>query len=471
MFSHSLVKTLLSAFAITLIILFCGESSFASEVGAGEVIDPNRQTQILQRVMIALMMIMLLAKLGGDLMLRLGQPAVLGELLFGILLGNVALFSPSLAESLQITAIFHDSVVSEFVTLLSEVGVMLLLFEVGLESTVREMMSVGASAFLVAVLGVITPVALGFGVGEIFLKGEPYTVHLFLGAVLAATSVGITARVISDLGQMHRRESKIILGAAVIDDVLGLIVMAIAIGMVNAVNQGGSVDIMSLGMIVVKSLAFFVVAMFVGGIFTRHLFRLAGFLRGAGVLLTCTLIWMFFMSWFATYIGLASIVGAFAAGLVLEDLAVHNIAKREQTTLAELLRPLSAFLVPVFFVRMGMQVDLSTFAQKEILLFAGVLTLAAILGKQVCGLGVLERGLDRLVIGVGMIPRGEVGLIVAGLGATMKTAEGHPVINSATFSASVIMVIVTTMITPPLLTWLFKREKKRPAVKPSVSDL
>ncbi len=452
------------------VMFFCPGLGFASPDTAAVAGAVEDHSGYLQDILVALMLILLLGKLGGDLMIRIGQPAVLGELLFGIILGNIAVFCPAAAAFLHVDR-FTEPHVKFFIEILSEIGVMLLLFEVGLESTVREMMSVGWSSLLVAVLGVVAPVALGFGVGEIFMKDEPYTVHLFLGAVLAATSVGITARVINDIGQIHRRESKIILGAAVIDDVLGLIVMAVATGMVNAVNQGTTLNVMSLVIIVLKSLVFFLVAMGIGGLLTRKLFALAGYLRGEGLLLTVSLLWMFFVAWVGTLIGLAPIIGAFAAGLVLEDIAVKDMQKREKTTMAEIMRPLSTFLVPVFFVRMGMQVDLRTFADSKILAFATALTLAAIIGKQICALGVLERGLNRLAVGVGMIPRGEVGLIVAGIGATMRTAEGHPVISPAAFSATVIMVIVTTMITPPLLTAVFKRpvgnKKDQPQQPPS----
>lgn len=447
--------------ALTLGIMFLGEGS-AFAAGGHEAIG---------NVMVALLLMLLLAKLGGDLMIRIGQPAVLGELIFGILLGNLALFMPaSWAAALNVEGIFHDAAVKEFVEILSELGVMLLLFEVGLESTVREMMSVGKSSVLVALLGVGAPVLLGFGVGELFLKGEPYTVHLFLGAVLAATSVGITARVLGDLGKMQLRESKIILGAAVIDDVLGLIVMAVAVGMVAAVNEGRDLDMMSLGTIVFKAMAFFLVAMAIGGLMVKQLFKFADFLRGQGMLVTMSLIWMFFVAWLGAQLGLAPIIGAFAAGLVLEDISVKKIEEREGAKLVELLHPLTAFLVPVFFIRMGMEVNLRTFADVSIMGFAAALTFAAIIGKQICSLGVVEPGLNRWVVGVGMIPRGEVGLIVAGIGRGLRVTDEagvpHPLIDDATFSAVVIMVIITTMITPPLLSYLFKSatpKKPRPA--------
>jgi Kef-type K+ transport system membrane component KefB len=414
-------------------------------------------TQTLRTVLLDLILILLLAKIGGDLFQRVGQPAVLGELIFGIVLGNLTLLHlPALDEFVQ--NVVKDPQADVFITLLSEIGVMLLLFEVGLESTVREMLSVGVSSFLVAVLGVVTPMLLGFGVAHWFLPEEPWTVHMFIGAVLAATSVGITARVLRDIGKMHLREAKIVLGAAVIDDVLGLIVVAVAQGMVLAANTGKSLEVGAVLAIVAKAAFFFLAAMVLGGLLAKRLYRIASYLRGQGVLLVVTLMWCFGVAYLGMLIGLAPIVGAFAAGLVLESTTFKDFTGRDQE-LEDLLAPITTFLVPVFFVHMGMQVDLTAFGQVGVLAFAACLTVAAILGKQACSLGVVERGLNRLAVGVGMIPRGEVGLIVAGIGASMKTAEGHPVISTASFSATVIMVIVTTMITPPILKWVLSRDK------------
>ncbi|MCX7719194.1 MAG: cation:proton antiporter [Candidatus Sumerlaeaceae bacterium] len=422
-------------------------------------------TDTLRTVLLDLIMILLLAKIGGEFFQRMGQPAVLGELIFGIILGNLTLLHlPALDEFVK--KVVKDPQADVFITLLSEIGVMLLLFEVGLESTVREMMSVGMSSFLVAVLGVVTPMLLGFGVACWFLPSEPWTVHLFIAAVLAATSVGITARVLRDLGKMHLREAKIVLGAAVIDDVLGLIVVAVAQGMVLAANTGQSLQATAILLIIAKAGLFFAAAMILGGILARHLYRIASYLRGHGVLLIVTLMWCFGVAYIGMLIGLAPIVGAFAAGLVLESTTFKDFSGRDKE-LEELLAPITTFLVPVFFVHMGMQVDLTAFGQFSVLGFAACLTLAAIIGKQACSLGVLERGLNRLAVGVGMIPRGEVGLIVAGIGTTMKTAQGHPVISTSAFSATVIMVIVTTMITPPVLKWVLSRGNSGEAGAPS----
>jgi len=439
-----------------------GTKSEQKAEAAAEVQQTAHHT--LPKVLVTLMLILMVAKVGGDLMERIGQPAVLGELLVGILLGNLALLH--LPGAGVIESIFHDREVAVFITLLAELGVILLLFEVGLESTVREMMSVGPSAFAVAVLGVVAPMALGYGTGMYFLPDSPWTVHLFLGAVLAATSVGITARVLKDLGKMDLRESKIILGAAVIDDILGLVVLAVASGAVAAANAGTTMDPASILIIIAKATGFFVLAILIGMLISPKLYKLATFLRVKGVLLGLTLVWCFFVAWVGSLVGVAPIVGAFAAGLVLED-ATFKDWHGGVVDLEELLRPITAFLVPVFFVHTGMNVQLATFANVNILGFAAVLTVAAIIGKQICSVGVRDKTLNKMAIGIGMIPRGEVGLIVANLGRGLKGPNGQPIISGDTFSATVIMVVITTMITPPALKWALERKsgQERPVAE------
>jgi Kef-type K+ transport system membrane component KefB len=206
-----------------------------------------------------------------------------------------------------------------------------------------------------------------------------------------------------------------------------------------------------------KSVAFLVGALLVGRFVVPHLFRGAGRFESRGVLLTLALAFCFFLAWVAAAVGLAPIVGAFAAGLVLDEAHFEAFKRRGELKLEDLLAPVSAVLVPVFFVQMGMRVDLGAFARWELLGFAAVLTAAAVVGKQVCALAVVERGVNRLSVGLGMIPRGEVGLIFAGIGASLMlpNAQGvpEPVIGPAVFGAVVIMVIVTTLLTPPALKW------------------
>ena len=418
-------------------------------------------------VLALLMIVMLAAKIGGHTMEKLGQPSVLGELVFGVILGNLTLIGFQGWETLMALQIHFPAIgamapatigAERIIELLGEIGVILLLFQVGLESNVKEMLGVGLSSLMVALLGVIVPFFLGWGVGAWLLPEAEIWVHIFLGATMAATSVGITARVLKDLKRLHTRESKIILGAAVIDDVMGLVILAVVVGLIAAVNTGQAMGMGGIIWIIAKAILFLVGAVVLGQWGAPRLFKLASKMRGEHMLLTLGLLVLFLFSWVADKIGLATIVGAFAAGLVLDELHFKELGDRHKHNLEEILAPLAGFLVPIFFVRMGYKVDLSTFGDTSILVFAGVLTLAAIIGKQVCSFGVMEKGLDRISVGLGMIPRGEVGLIFAGIGAGL-ILHGKPVVDAPTFSAVVIMVIVTTLITPPALKWSLNRTR------------
>jgi Kef-type K+ transport system membrane component KefB len=397
-------------------------------------------------VVLALAVILAAAKLGGDVAERVGQPAVLGELVVGVLVGNLSLIGIDW---------FQFITANTTIGVIAQLGAVILLFEVGLESTVRDMMQVGLRSLVVAVLGVVTPWALGWWVGALLLPDHSVYVHAFLGAVLTATSVGITARVLKDLGQAQSPEARIILGAAVIDDVLGLVVLAAVAAVIAAADSGAALSYGSLAFVLGKALLFLFGALWLGVLCSPWLFRFASRLRGRGVLLATALVFCFTLAWLASVIGLAPIVGAYAAGLILEDLHYRDFAKEERQ-LEDLVRPISSFLVPVFFVLMGMRVDLSTFMRPEILGLAAVLTVAAVIGKQACAIGALGAKLDWLSIGIGMIPRGEVGLIFASIGLTL-VVHGEHIIDAATYSAVVIMVMLTTLITPPALKWSLGR--------------
>jgi Kef-type K+ transport system membrane component KefB len=404
-------------------------------------------------VLLGLVIILAAAKLGGELFERLGQPAVLGELMLGVVLGNLALLGIDDFEFLG---------TSTGLEILAQLGVILLLFEVGLESDTREMLSVGWSSLLVATLGVIAPFFLGWGVAAWLLPDEHYLAHVFIGATLTATSVGITARVLSDLGKVTTREARIILGAAVIDDVLGLVILAVVSGIIVAANEGGSLAWVDMLLIVVKAIAFLGGAVLVGGWVAPRIFRLASRLKIRGMLLTVALVFCFLLSYLADLIGLATIVGAFAAGLILDEVHYQDFRDRGEHSLEELVRPTVTLLVPVFFVLMGVRVDLASFGRVEILGFAALLTVAAVAGKMICAAGVLERGLDRVSVAVGMVPRGEVGLIFASFGAQLFLA-GERVIVPPVYAAVVIMVIVTTLLTPPALKVTLARGERRKA--------
>jgi Kef-type K+ transport system membrane component KefB len=343
--------------------------------------------------------------------------------------------------------------------MLAGLGVLLLLFEVGLESTVGQMLKVGVTSLIVAGLGVVAPFVLGWFVGAWLLPEEGTYVHLFLGATLCATSVGITARVLQDLNRSKTKEARIILGAAVIDDVLGLTVLAVVTGIIAAAGAGTSISVFHIGAIIGKAALFLAGSLVAGVLFSKKLFSLASRLHARGVLLASGLTFCFLLSWLAGEVGLAPIVGAFAAGLILEDAHYRDFKSKGEHSLEELIHPISLFLVPVFFVVMGMRTDLRSFTEPGVIALATALTLAAIIGKQACSLGVFgNHEVDRLTIGIGMVPRWEVGLIFANIGLGL-ILDGESVLSRSVFSAIIVMVIVTTLMTPPALKWSLRRRE------------
>ena len=444
-------------------------------------------------ILIALVLIGLGAVIGGRLMRKFGQPAVLGELLIGMVAANLAyqFHEPvitvlregetigkvlyfAISNNISVTQAARQLLpdnehtrllvqilsgpagstalaIHQFVDLLSRLAVIILLFLVGLETSVGEMKNVGKTAFWVASVGVIAPFLLGLGAIEVLIPDAPLAKGIFIGAIFTATSVGITARVFRDLKQTHRTEAKIILGAAVIDDVMGLIILAVVSGLVIT----GTITLMSVLLVTLKATAFLVAAIGLGvWIAPRLVKRIARLdiehsklFFGVGV--------AFIFSWLANFVGLAPIVGAFAAGLVLEEFFLQEIKGH---SLRDLLAPLESLVVPVFFMLMGMQVKLETFGDLKVVFLAAVLTLAAILGKVVSGLA-CGRGVDKLSVGIGMMPRGEVGLIFASIG------KGLGVVSDEVFSAVVIMVMVTTLLAPPLLKITLARSAARASEK------
>jgi len=251
--------------------------------------------------------------------------------------------------------------------------------------------------------------------------------------------------------------AKIVLGAAVIDDVLGLVVLSV----VQAIILQGSASPLDVIVLSGKALGFLVGAVVLGDWLSPRLFHVAALLRVHGMLMVTGLVFCFALSWCASLVGLAPIVGAFAAGLILDERHYAVLRASDERSLEDWVLPVTTLLVPIFFVMMGFQVDLRSFADPQVVFLAAGITLAAIVGKQVCSLGVLSRGVDRLSVGLGMIPRGEVGLIFAAIGQTL-VSEGRPVIDAAVYSAIVAMVMVTTLVTPPLLTWSLRRNAPGP---------
>lgn len=393
--------------------------------------------------------ILIAAKIGGEIFERLSQPAVLGELIFGVALGNLNLLGLTFMQGFK---------TDESLILAAEIGVILLLFEVGLESNIDELMAVGGSAMVVACLGVVAPVILGYGVSLWYLPDHAWYVHTFVGATLAATSVGITARVLKDMRKMDTKEARIILGAAVVDDVLGLIILAVVSGLITSIASGGGGEISLVPILIIigKAVAFLSVSVLLGRALAGKVIHWGSQAKVRGIPVVLTICYCFLMAGIAETIGLAAIVGAFAAGLVLDHTHYVGYHELKGKKIEDLLAPVSAIYVPVFFVLMGLRVDLSAFGDLGVLEFAAALSIAAIIGKQICSLGILEKGLNRLAVGIGMIPRGEVGLIFAGIGANLMVG-GEPVLSSEAFSAMIVMVMVTTLATPPLLKAVFSK--------------
>lgn len=401
-------------------------------------------------LLLALIILLPSAKLAGLAAERIGQPAVLGELIAGMILGNLGLIGLHGLEYLKTDAA---------VEILASLGVILLLFEVGLDSSLADLMKVGLSSLLVAVIGVVLPFGLGWLVSALMLSDHSFYVHAFIGATLCATSVGITARVLQDIDKIRSPEAKIILGAAVIDDILGLVVLAIITGMITGASSGLDLSVGSIVWLIAKVAIFLAGSLLLGVFFVPRFFRQAAKAKMKGMLFSLSLAFCFLLSYLATLIDLASIVGAFAAGLILERVPFEEYLHEDELSPEAMLHPLSSFFVPLFFMQMGLKIDLASLFRADVLGLALALTAVAILGKQACGLGVLERNLNRLSIGFGMIPRGEVGLIFAGVGLTLSVG-GERIIDEAVFAAILVMVMVTTLITPPLLQWSFSRSRE-----------
>jgi Kef-type K+ transport system membrane component KefB len=414
--------------------------------------------------------VVLIAAKIGCLVDRVGQPMVLGELLMGIVLGNLALIGVPWFEEIR-----GDGTIK----FLADLGVVILLFQIGLESSVESMRKVGVRAILVALLGVVLPFLVGTWLaGPWLLPGMSFEAYLFLGATLTATSVGITGRVFSALDRLRMPEALIVLGAAVLDDVLGLVVLAV----VSAIVSTGAIDPAGVALILGKALAFLMGALMLGrwiaprvsGVFARiH--------TGVGMKFTLAICTCLVFAFLAQQMGLAAIVGAFAAGLVLDEVQFRNFdvpdfqrevvevldgadsatRKRAESMLKhhqarqieELIAPLGHFVVPFFFVLTGMQVRLDVLVNVQVLLVALGITVAAVLAKVVSGLA--AGNVNKWLVGWGMVPRGEVGLIFAAAGM------GLGVMGDAEFSAIVLMVILTTLITPPILTLLIRRTAVR----------
>lgn len=391
---------------------------------------------------------------------KIKLPPVVGELLAGILLGNLALIGIPFFKNFQ---------TNEILTFLAELGVILLLFQTGLESNVSQLLKVGKTALIVALIGAFVPFLLAsFVVGPLLLPGQPSATYLFLGAALAATSVGITARIFKDLGKMKTKAAQIVLGAAVIDDILGLVILAV----ISSLVVEGVVTPLNVGFIVLKSFLFLVLSVVIGQLIAPMMSRLFAMIHtGIGTKFTLAISFGLVFAGIAELIGLEPIIGAFAAGLVLDPvhfksfrepelveemkqhIAEFSQAKKEELTkilshhseksVTDIIEPLVFFFVPLFLVMVGMSVNLNELISVQTILLASVMTIVAVVGKLVAGLPT-QKG-SRLTIGLAMVPRGEVGLIFAAIGQSLG------VISPQIFSVIVLTVLLTTIVGPFLL--------------------
>jgi Kef-type K+ transport system membrane component KefB len=424
------------------------------------------------------MAVILIAAKLSNIVERFGQPSVLGELVIGVILGNLVLLNINIFEPMK-----ND----EFIGFLAQLGVVILLFQVGLETNISDMKQVGMNAFIVAIIGVVLPFAIGtYTVGPLLMPGLDNNAYLFLGATLCATSVGITARVFRDLGRIQDKEAQIILGAAVIDDVLALIILAV----VSAIVTTGDVSGGTVALIILKAVVFLGATIAIGQALIPRLGKVfASIQKSAGMQFTVAISIGLLLAYLAEVIGLAPIVGAFAAGLVLDPgrfqhffddpqvvSELHHIVEHEDgdtddcsnikqrvrevasshthRQVEHVIEPISFLLVPIFFVKVGMDVSLASLFDMQILLVAIGITIAAIIGKVIAG-AAAGKGANNWIVGWGMVPRGEVGLIFAATGKALG------VVSDEVFSVIVIMVIFSTLLPPPILAWLIRKDEQK----------
>jgi Kef-type K+ transport system membrane component KefB len=337
------------------------------------------------------------------------------------------------------------------IQLFSSLGVILLLFMVGLECSLEEMAAVGGRATGVALIGMVAPFVLGFMATKLLYQGADPNLPIFVGATLSATSIGITSRVFKDMNRLDLGEAKIVLGAAVIDDVLGLIVLALVTGIATS----GQIAFSGVGLILLKAALFLGGVIFFGLVFLKKQIAFFARMDQSNIRLLYPFGLLLLFSWLADTMGLATIVGAFAAGLIIKEeyFPTTELCHYEGQEIHMILAPLEGVFAPVFFVLMGLQVDVTTFLTPQVLITGFVLTLAAILGKLAASLW-LGPGEDKFIVGFGLNPRGEVGLIFASIGKAIG------VLDSNWFSAIIVVVLLTTLMTPPSLKWAIERRDR-----------
>lgn len=448
-------------------------------------------------VLLGVTAIFFFAILGRYIARRLNQPSVLGELLMGVLIGNlfyyfgfqliillregsstfdivsemlkgasltqaVATVIPNSEYAQQALSALSGPHGADYlkiayvVDIFSRYGVIFLLFMVGLESSIEDLRHTGRDSFLVAIIGVIAPMILGFAMAFILMPEASYQADLFIAATLSATSIGITARVLAEMKKIRTQEARTILGAAMLDDVLGLIILAV----VSSVVLHGAVDVMVVVHIVIASLAFFIGSILLSPFILRKSIYFFRFLDPWEAKLFISFLFIMFLSWLASFIHLATIIGAFTAGVIIRDdyFKVLDGDRKISQTIYHLLSPLESILAPIFFILIGIQVKLESFCHLNVIILAIGLVFAAVIGKLISGLGANAKN-DRLLIGIGMLPRGEVGLVFASIGRSLG------VISDDLFSAIVLMVMITTFIAPPLLKARYAAQEKKGVIQ------
>lgn len=392
-------------------------------------------------ILFDLFIIFALAKVAGEVFTRIRQPAIVGEVLVGVLIGPHALALVGKPDADLVSLFGGDreaarEALNIVFDVIAELGVILLLFFVGLETRLGELMEVRGRAVAVGVMGMVVPFAMGFAL--IYATGREDVEAAFVATAMVATSVGITARVMSDIGVIRSQEARIILGAAVVDDILGLLLLAVVSSW-----GAGDIDVLELGLTAVGAVAFVVFAALVGTRVTRHYSIHLERLHVQNAPFVVSMMLMLGLSAMAGVIGLAAIIGAFLAGMMLAE-------ADEQLELERQTRPVYEFLVPFFFVIIGTKVDPDAFTDTEILALALGVTGLAIVGKLVGGgLGSRMPARSAAIVGVGMVPRGEVGLVAAGIGS------GIGAVSSDMFAVVVFMSIATTVLAPPVLVRLY----------------
>jgi Kef-type K+ transport system membrane component KefB len=424
---------------------------------------------ILNSVLLSLVAIYIASKIGAEISKRIDFPPVLGELVAGVIVGisvlNIIIFPDSgmsaddsvimkliqLTNNLnptELTEVFTAQ--SEVISVLAELGVIILLFEIGLESDLRQLKEVGVQAIVVACVGVAVPFAAGT-VGLMLIFHIAAIPAIFAGAALTATSIGITSKVLSELGQLKSKEGQIIVGAAIIDDILGIIVLAV----VASLAKTGEIDTLNVVYLIVSATVFLIGSILLGSFFNKSFVKISKLLETRGNVIVPAMIFAFIMAFIGNAIHLEAILGAFAAGLVLDETDA-----REQ--LDEFIKPIADIFVPIFFITVGARADLGVLnpavaSNREGLIIAIFTIAVAIVGKIVTGWVVFgQPGINRLAIGIGMIPRGEVGLVFAGIGS----ASG--ILSKPLAASIIIMVIVTTFLAPPFLRVAFGKSTQLP---------